>query len=281
MGIGIIGYGIVGKAVEHAFKNNIEIYLNDPKYTNSTDINYLVTNSRIIFLCVPTPMDLNTGKINTEILDSILLKLNNYINKQVNPIICIKSTVTPDKLQEYHQKYKFRLVMCPEFLTEKNYLHDMINMKSLIIGGKLEDCLEIVDLFKKYSNCNNNYKIGICDLVGASLVKYITNCFLATKVIFMNQMYNIVKLSKTSDSWEHIIRCVEFDNERIGNSHSSVPGPDGEYGFGGKCLVKDLNAIVQYAKDINVNVDLLQCVNKINIEIREYKDWLNIEGAII
>ena len=73
------------------------------------------------------------------------------------------------------------------------------------------------------------------------MVKYITNAFLATKVSFSNEMYELCK--KLEIDYDKVIEYSKQD-VRLGNSHWQVPGPDGDFGFGGHCLPKDLNALI-------------------------------------
>ena len=81
----------------------------------------------------------------------------------------------------------------------------------------------------------------------AEMIKYFTNSFLATKVSFANEMYDLcLKLNLDYD------KVVEYSvlDKRIGNSHLNVPGPDGDLGFGGHCFPKDLSALIKLSDDI-------------------------------
>ena len=70
-------------------------------------------------------------------------------------------------------------------------------------------------------------------------------------------------------------------DKRLGNSHWSVPGPDGDYGFGGHCFPKDLNAMIQLAKSLGINPSVMQSVWDKNEEVRNDKDWLDMSGRAV
>jgi UDP-glucose 6-dehydrogenase len=121
--------------------------------------------------------------------------------------------------------------------------------------------------------------VGHCDAIGAAVLKYMENCFLAMKVTFMNQFYDIVQASGTSDTWEHLAEIYHYDT-RAGNSHYHVPGPDGDRGYGGKCFAKDVNAMIYYAESLGCNIDLMKKVWELNMKYRKNFDWANIKGAV-
>jgi len=112
----------------------------------------------------------------------------------------------------------------------------------------------------------------------AEMVKYFTNCFLATKVTFANQMFEICEASGID--YDKVCEYALHDT-RIGKSHLAVPGPDGDRGFGGHCFPKDLSAMIYYADEINAGSGLLQAVNFYNNEIRGNRDWEKMLGRAV
>jgi UDPglucose 6-dehydrogenase len=108
------------------------------------------------------------------------------------------------------------------------------------------------------------------------MVKYTANCFLMTKVVFFNEIYQVCQ--KLGIEYKEVCKLVIADG-RIGNSHLEVPGFDGFMGAGGKCFPKDLNALIAVAKELGVNPTILESVWKKNLEVREKQDWLEIPGA--
>ena len=102
------------------------------------------------------------------------------------------------------------------------------------------------------------------------------NTFFATKVSFMNEMF---QAATTLDvDWQQAMEGFVSDG-RIGNSHLSVPGHDGYLGFGGKCFPKDLNAFITLYESIGVKPTIMKAAWEKNLEIRECHDWLDIDGA--
>ena len=76
------------------------------------------------------------------------------------------------------------------------------------------------------------------------------------------------------------ITWIVSDN-RIGDSHLDVPGPDGKLGFGGACFPKDLNAFIHFAKDNDINMNILEAAWKTNLEVRPEEDWKDLKGRAV
>jgi UDPglucose 6-dehydrogenase len=112
------------------------------------------------------------------------------------------------------------------------------------------------------------------------MVKYFTNCFLATKVIFSNEMKQVC--DPLNIDYDKVVEYALYD-ERLGRSHWSVPGPDGSLGFGGHCFPKDLNALIEVAKNNSVDPRILRCVWEKNLEIRNEndRDWEKMTGRAV
>jgi UDPglucose 6-dehydrogenase len=109
-------------------------------------------------------------------------------------------------------------------------------------------------------------------------VKYIANTFLATKVIFFNQMKQLC--DTVGANWDSVHDGVVTDS-RIGESHSHVPGPDGQCGFGGTCFPKDLNSLIDTMEKNGVDADILKAVWEINKSTREEWDWATNSSAVV
>ena len=102
----------------------------------------------------------------------------------------------------------------------------------------------------------------------ASLIKYTINTFLATKVIFFNEINQVFEKLGTSDDWSTIISAISND-KRIGESHMEVPGHDGRFGFGGACFPKDSNALALFAKTLGIRTFCFKTAIKTNNSIRK------------
>jgi UDPglucose 6-dehydrogenase len=266
--IGIIGHGFVGKAIDSGFESGtVEKFIVDPQYSTTIADMYARFVPDVIFVAVPTPMGLN-GSIDSTIIETVFNQLNGYEHK---PLVVVKSTVTPAVIQHLATLYP-RLILNPEFLTERNAVNDFINADMLLIGGNnADDNRLLVDMYNKHSMCKP-CPVHTVDLVAASIIKYTINSFLAAKVLFFNQINDVLSASGSTVDWNSFIGAIQADS-RIGASHMSVPGPDGRRGFGGACFPKDTVALVHYAEQLGVPFTVLKEVVKINQSIRnQYED---------
>ncbi len=260
MKIGIIGYGFVGKALEAGFSDAVDIIKIDPKL--NTKIQSLESfNPDAIFICVPTPMR-NDSTQDVSILTNVL----NEIKKlNLKSLTVLKSTVLPNHIQKIESIIP-RFVYNPEFLREKYATQDFIESKLIVFGGSDDSCKYLANIYNNYTKC-------ICkdyvytDAVSASLIKYSINSFLATKVVFFNELNQLYKDSGAKDSWKNFIKAISRD-ERIGGSHMEVPGHDGRLGFGGACLPKDSKAFSLYADSKNKELNVLNSAIITNNTIR-------------
>tara|TARA_A100001515_G_scaffold137046_2_gene129321 strand:- start:7932 stop:8786 length:855 start_codon:yes stop_codon:yes gene_type:complete len=276
MNIGIIGNGFVGSAIMHGFvlhANDIMIYDKDPKRsTHSMEI--LVNKSDVIFVCVPTPM-FESGECDLSIVKDVVNELAQY-ECMKSKVIVIKSTVVPGTTENLAANYpELNFVFNPEFLTERKARLDFINTSRIVLGSNNPLASDIVE--KLYRLRFPFTKIIKTDFGTAQLIKYMANCFFATKVSFMNEMYQVCEA--INGDWEKALEGFITDG-RIGNSHIDVPGHDGDFGFGGKCFPKDLNAMIKRAEALGVSPDVMKGAWEKNKEVRSDLDWYDIPGAI-
>jgi nucleotide sugar dehydrogenase len=215
-------------------------------------------------VCVPTPQQDTHLDVDTSIARGVLTELNKLKYKGV---VVVKSTITPHHLTQFKTLYSnLRLVYNPEFLTEANSKQEFINPHMQILGGDLQDCIEVEQAYINHSKVKivPTFKT---DLTSASLIKYTINSWLATKVTFFNELFHLHQSSHAETSWEQFTDMLKRD-PRVGNTHMQVPGPDGEFGFGGHCLPKDTKALLYYSKLEGAPLDLLDEVVKSNSGIR-------------
>lgn len=264
MKISIIGLGFVGKALDNALKEDVSRIHIDP--TLGTSIDDLKSfDPDIIFVCVPTPMTKH-GTQDISILENVLNEIKINID---DPFIVLKSTVLPDNISLLNNFNDF--VYNPEFLREKSANQDFINSSLILFGGNINLCNKLAKFYDKFTKCISKDYI-YTDIEAAALIKFSINSFLATKVIFFNQLNEIFMNSGTKESWHKFISIIDKDN-RIGSSHMDVPGHDNRKGFGGACFPKDTHAFNEYSKKINKGFTLLDSVIQINNEIRsQYKN---------
>ena len=274
--IGIVGNGFVGSAVAGGFvlHANVMIYDKDPLRCTNT-LQEVLDQCEYIFVGVPTPMhSVENGEIDLTILDNVMREIND-LNTSSDNIIILKSTVIPGTTETYVKRFpNLNIVFNPEFLTERTARLDFINTARIVIGGEPHLCDRVEDLYRDRFIATPIIKT---DAESAEFIKYMCNCFFATKVAFMNEMYQMAQ-QHTLD-WNTVMSGFLSDG-RIGNSHTDVPGHDGNLGFGGKCFPKDINAFIKYFEENNVQPTLLKAAWAKNLEVRNNHDWLKIVGAV-
>ena len=277
--IGIIGRGFVGSAVEFGFSAQtgcdaiVKVYDKNPKLSQNT-LEETLNESDFVFLSVPTPSN-SDGSINLEVLEQALFDINK-INNRSN-IILIRSTIVPGTTRDFQDSFSnLNLVFNPEFLTERSAKYDFINQSRFILGGKIKDTSKVADLFRW--RFGETTSIIETNFETAELIKYMNNCFFATKVSFLNEMK--LMSDKIGADWVTAVEGFVRDG-RIGHSHLSVPGPDGKLGFGGSCFPKDIQAIINFAKKLDIELHTLQGAWDTNLTVRPEKDWEKLKGRSV
>lgn len=267
--IGIIGQGFVGSAVREGMQNyyNVVAYDKDPnKFSNAESILDVVSKTKMTFLCVPTPMRAS-GQCDLRILRLALDEISASAQTE-NYIVVIKSTIPPGTTDQLNTEYSnLDIVFNPEFLTEANAVEDYKNQNRIIIGGDRPSSTYVKQIFAKAFP-----KVPIIKTSStiAETIKYVTNTFLSMKVSYANEIYQICKALDID--YDKVIEYARYD-ERLGNSHWSVPGPDGDFGFGGHCFPKDIAALQYLASQLNVDTTMLNATIAKNGMVRTNKDW--------
>jgi UDPglucose 6-dehydrogenase len=258
--LGIVGHGFVGKAVDYAFHHPlVEQTWVDPKYGTTVD-DLIDREPDVVFIAAPTPMNPENGFVDASIVEDAVLKLA----RNTGALIVVKSTVTPDivdRLSIALGEDVDRFVYNPEFLTERNADNDFLNAEFHVLGGTEKATKELEEIYRIFSAIAypNFHHMTAPE---ASFVKYAINSYLSTKVIFFNQLKDLV--DEWGCSYNVITRAVGED-DRIGIKHTRVPGPDRKKGFGGACFPKDTSALYKFS---NEQFSLLKNVLTINQEYR-------------
>ncbi len=275
--IGIIGQGFVGNAVYQKFKNFYEVltYDLDKEKSNST-LDDLIFRSETIFVCLPTPMNKN-GSCDTTILEQSLYNLDLVAdNLETKRTIIIKSTIPPGTTDKFNKQYPaLNIVFNPEFLTERNAVKDFENQNRIIIGGPRPVTTEVKTIFRKVFPKSHIIKT---DSSHAEMIKYMTNTFLATKISFANEIYQLC--SKLNIDYDKVVEYATLD-DRLGESHWGVPGHDGDLGFGGHCFPKDLAALLYLSYQYNTTNGVLKATQETNNKVRSDRDWERMKGRAV
>ena len=223
MKVAIIGHGYCGQATEYLIEEYIvptpEVLIHDPPKGFVIDDWKDIT---FAFVCVPT--NLKEQQLDISIVDEVV-----ETAKDAGRII-IRSTLGPDQAIRYAKK---GAIIMPEFLKENSWKLDVDNYKNpLLVGGhNIEDFIGFLESSRHHKKI---IQTGPCE---ASMIKCARNSFLAVKVGFMNDIKDICDVHDID--YREVARFFNQDSA-MGNSHTQVPGWDGNYGFGGSCLPKDL-----------------------------------------
>lgn len=251
--IGIVGLGMVGGTLRRYFeeKKFETFFYDNGKNEGSVE---LINKSDIVFICVPTPFDKKTG-FDLSYVEDACSKLAG------GKIVVIKSTILPgstEKLQKKYPQHKF--LFNPEFLTEATADNDMKNPSRQIIGytqeskNLAEEVLNILPMAPF---------MEIMPVKEAEMVKYFSNNWYAIKVIYCNQVYDLCR--KLGIDYETVKRAAAAD-KMIGSSHLEI-FHKGYRGYGGKCLPKDIRALIKFADENDIDLKLHKTAEEINNEL--------------
>jgi UDPglucose 6-dehydrogenase len=250
--IAIAGYGFVGKAYHEVFKNYHQLEIVDPAYNTKkiSDIEDL----KAVICCVGTPEDQNGACDGSQIFQ-VLADTPDDI-----PVL-IKSTISLAVWHQIIETYpKRKIAFSPEFLRAASATQDLANSDMFIVSGSG------IDFWRKFFKKRfPKAKIHLYSVEEAILIKYFRNSYLATKVSFFNQVYDLCeKYNIDFDCVRHGV-C---DDTRIGHSHSFV---DVEFsrGWNGLCFPKDTAALLAMAKQKKINLSILEEAVNYNRKIKK------------
>ena len=279
MKIGVVGKGFVGSAVQFGFSPNtgcnaeVWVYDKDPNKSTHT-LDEVVNNSDYVFLSVPTPSN-KDGSVNLDIVKEVLSDINKVIKNDT--IILLRSTMVPGSTQEFQDSFpELKLVFNPEFLTERSANFDFINQSRFIVGGQPENTKKVSEMYKW--RFGQSVPVIETNFETAELIKYMNNCFFATKVSFMNEMKLVS--DQCGADWDEAVEGFIRDG-RIGHSHLNVPGHDGRFGFGGSCFPKDIQAMINFGQSLGLKMNTLTGAWETNLEVRPEKDWEKLKGRAV
>ena len=310
MSIGVIGQGFVGGSLTTVFAERGEtvfVYdkagklatggINGFKQSNLDEIMYpgsiaefvqkcegVSGFSGVFFVCVPTPM-YEDGSPDTSIVEDVLELVCEapYSSDSPQRIAVIKSTVPPGSTERWNKMFNDRglhIVFNPEFLTEANAVNDMREQNRIVLGGPRPYINTVRNVFQR---AFPKVPIIKTSSTTAEMVKYVTNCMLAVKVSFANEIAQVCEALDADGlniDYDKVVEYAKVDR-RLGETHWSVPGPvpthDGRYvrGFGGHCFPKDINALMSVARQYRVEPIVMQAAWSKNLEVRgpDDRDW--------
>ena len=231
MKLAIVGYGTVGQATQRTLKkgfmNDTEFVIHDP----DKNLNGTWQDADIIFICTPT--------------DNVKEYLNAVPQEKHHDII-IRSTIDYNILGDEFMSAG----VWPEFLTERTWLEDSRNPICNVFGGSAKQLKLLQDITIFDNFYHTKPKI-------AALMKVATNSFYTMKVTFANVLKDIA-----GDDYHELQKTLVQDPRMAADIHFQVPGPDGQYGYGGKCFPKNLEIFKEFSNDANFVATMIDMLNK-------------------
>ena len=253
MKLGIVGYGVVGRALAHVFQYeagnpDLVIYDKFVKGMNSPTRRAAIQKCDLVFIAVPTPEG-GGGQCDLSAIEEVV--------SWVRPVMCVKSTVPPGTVDRFIAQTGKAICFSPEYVGETAW-HPLKGIEShgfIIVGGEKSACKLVIQAYQQFLGPTPRYYIT--NAKAAELCKYMENAFLATKVAFVNQFYDIangfgVDYNELRELW--------LADERVGRSHTIVTA---ERGYRGRCLPKDMASIIHAARQVG-GAPLLEAVDRFN-----------------
>jgi len=267
MKLGVIGIGMVGKAVLQAFSRRYTTFGYDIRgeYSDEKNLSTLISESDVIFVCVPTPTSM--WRQNTGALEQVAQTLmeNNF-----KGVVVVKSTVLPKTMESLAVRTGLRLVHNPEFLTAAKAYEDFVQQTTVILSGSMTDC-EVVSYL--YRELLPGVRVEwYPDFKVTELAKYMRNCFLAVKVAFANEFHQLCAEHKIPYD---MVKQAFLSQGGVEPGHFNVPGPDGKVGFSGACLPKDIRAMITHMRENNLGACTLIGAEISNQVVRPHDDFSN------
>ncbi|MBI4053850.1 MAG: UDP-glucose/GDP-mannose dehydrogenase family protein [Candidatus Doudnabacteria bacterium] len=249
--IGIIGGGFVGTAIARYYgakAKDVKVY---DKYKDSDSLQGVLKQD-FIFVAVPTPFN---QKIDLSFIDDAMA---NVASAEAGKVVIIKSTIVPGTTERYQKTYPhLKLIFNPEFLTESTADADFAFPDRQILGytpqsyeiaGEVRQILPLAPFSR------------LLPATTAEMVKYFGNNWFSVKVVYANQMYEVCE--KLGINYDDVMEAAAAD-KRIGTSHLEV-WHKGYRGYGGKCLPKDIRAMIKFGEELGVDLTLLKAAEEVN-----------------
>jgi UDPglucose 6-dehydrogenase len=242
MTFGILGYGYVGKATHKSLLKDQKAIVYDSMFDIEKSILY---KADTVFICIPTNTDNDIDIIIDEIMD---------LQKNGNPTIIIRSTLPLGACEKIEDKVG-PIIYIPEFLRERYWDTDCLK-RPLVVGHNSTDTLP---------NWLLEEEIYKCSTTEAELVKMFSNNFATMRIAFANVFYD---LSQSVGADYNIVKDMFFKIQQD-QTYMEVPGHDGTRGFGGKCLPKDLDFLIDTLDEYNIDQNWFKHIRELNKRWKE------------
>lgn len=242
---------------EEGLDDLLQTALEDKLLEATTDVDYVIEKSDVIFICVGTP-SLADGSMNYEYVEEAARTIGRVLKKQQKfKVIIVKSTCIPGTTSDHvgpiieqesgmKVQFGFGLGMNPEFLREGVAVNDFLYPDRVVIGVSDENTKNIM------MQCYDGFlaPFVIVDPTSAEMIKYAANTFLATKISFFNEMANLA---------EKFGADISVVTEAVGMDHRiSEKFMQAGIGWGGSCFPKDIRALLHKSREFGISSKVLQ-----------------------
>ena len=248
--VGIIGCGFVGAALKTWLEEHnpdVRIVASDPPKGMNDDI----SGADIYFLQIHVPTE-EDGSQDLTLMKKIIRGLPD------KPVF-VRTTILPGTSALLSKETGHRVYFMPEFLTERTYIEDFRTQPMVFTGE--EELLAKVFAGKRHVTMTP---------LEAEIAKYAHNVFGAYKVTYWNAVYDYCK--RLGADFEKVHNGCLLSGY-INAMHTAVPGPDGKFGYGGKCFPKDVNALSAWAKDTPLG-RLIAPLHELNVQFRGFEEHI-------
>ena len=231
------------------------------KLRATTDADSAVAGSDVSLVCIGTPGNHN-GSLDLSYIKRACQQIGEALaQKSRYHIVAMRSTMLPGTIEQTviptleifsgkRAGRDFGVAVNPEFLREGSSIYDFTHPPFTLIGADDEETS--LPLQRLYAGTDAAMiTVGIKE---AEMVKYACNSFHALKVAFANEIGNV---SKALGVDSHVVMDVFCKDTKLNLSpYYLKPG----FAFGGSCLPKDIRAITYKAKELDVEVPLLNSI---------------------
>ena len=237
----------------------LERNIKEKRISFSTSLQEGVNHARVIFLALPTPPG-KDGGADLQFVLNVAAGLSQIISEYT--VVVNKSTVPVGTAERVHLALAahldttlFDVVSNPEFLREGVAVEDFLKPDRVVIGSSSERARKVMDeLYQPFVRQGN--PIFFMDERSAEITKYAANAYLAMRISFMNEIANICE--RADANVDHVRMGIGADT-RIGKRFL-FPG----VGYGGSCFPKDVKAIVQTARELDYDFEIIRTVMEVN-----------------
>lgn len=257
MRIGIVGFGVIGMATGSVFP---DLVIFDPA-KGFTDRQPLA-ECNVVFVCVPTPT--RDGEQDLSVLRGALDDIAPTLRH--GQVVAIRSTVLPGTTRRLQDDYP-ALVMAanPEFLRSHRAMDDARRPYRIVIGAEHSQARgALVEAYHQSLVVDARHRLLLTDSLTAELIKYGANCYLAMKISYFNEMYDVCR---TLEGDFETLRTALGLDPRIGAGEETFINPRSR-GFDDECLPKDLEAFIGFLERNEFPATMFQGTAEVNNQVR-------------